>query len=232
MALGIYKTGQGYWVRVMAATFLGVIILAGSAWLWNQLEKTSQYIPRNSWVLTVSPATGAGAPGQSVSLLGESKSGEKAPVLGSATVESSESGQGGSTLLTVGHIERNSGVEMSQVKGVGPAPASAATISGPLAGNPLGKPLFEPLYLQAAGVALLVLGGSILTYWLVGANVGISEFLIATDGEMKKVNWSTRRDIIGSTWVVIMWSVLIAGGLFAVDLAFSSFFKLIHVLQQ
>ena len=41
-----------------------------------------------------------------------------------------------------------------------------------------------------------------------------------------------RKDIIGSTWVVILWSFLIAGGLFVVDLAFSKFFQLIGVLQQ
>ena len=74
--------------------------------------------------------------------------------------------------------------------------------------------------------------GAILTYWLVGVSPRTVEFLIATDGEMKKVNWSSRRDVMGSTWVVILWSVLIAGGLFTVDLAFAKLFQLIGVLQQ
>ena len=34
--------------------------------------------------------------------------------------------------------------------------------------------------------------------------------MIATEGEMKKVNWSTRREIIGMTWVVIGLTVFIA----------------------
>ena len=41
------------------------------------------------------------------------------------------------------------------------------------------------------------------------------DFLIATDGEMKKVNWSTARDIRMSTVVVIFASLVLAGCLFA-----------------
>jgi hypothetical protein len=39
------------------------------------------------------------------------------------------------------------------------------------------------------------------------------------------------KDVVASTWVVILWSVLLAGGLFLVDTVFSLFFKLIGVLQ-
>jgi hypothetical protein len=38
--------------------------------------------------------------------------------------------------------------------------------------------------------------------------------------------------VTASTWVVVMWSVLLAGGLFAIDFLFSQFFKLIGVLQS
>lgn len=34
MALGIYKPGQGYWVRVLSAVGLGALILATAAWAW------------------------------------------------------------------------------------------------------------------------------------------------------------------------------------------------------
>ena len=43
------------------------------------------------------------------------------------------------------------------------------------------------------------------------------DFLIATDSEMKKVNWTSRKELIGSTQVVIMFMFLIALFLFAVD---------------
>ena len=36
------------------------------------------------------------------------------------------------------------------------------------------------------------------------------DFLIATDSEMKKVNWTSRKELIGSTKVVIIFMFLIA----------------------
>ncbi|RNC82861.1 MAG: preprotein translocase subunit SecE [Phycisphaera sp.] len=57
------------------------------------------------------------------------------------------------------------------------------------------------------------------------------DFLIATDGEMKKVNWSTRKEVQGSTIVVVIASFLLAFAIFVVDYGFGAFFKLIGVLQ-
>ena len=61
---------------------------------------------------------------------------------------------------------------------------------------------------------------------------GCSDFMIATEGEMKKVNWSTRREIIGSTKVVILFTVLLALLLFVVDLSFQALFSWIGVLKK
>ena len=58
------------------------------------------------------------------------------------------------------------------------------------------------------------------------------DFLIATDSEMKKVNWTSRRELIGSTKVVIVFMFLIAAFLFVIDVAFSYFFFLIKVLHS
>ena len=58
------------------------------------------------------------------------------------------------------------------------------------------------------------------------------DFLIATDSEMKKVNWTSRKDLIGSTKVVIVFMFLIALILFLVDIIFSYFFYLIGVLKH
>jgi preprotein translocase subunit SecE len=49
---------------------------------------------------------------------------------------------------------------------------------------------------------------------------------------MKKVNWSTRREVMGSTWVVIAASFIIAAILYVVDLGFQYFFVAIDVLQR
>jgi len=93
------------------------------------------------------------------------------------------------------------------------------------------KTPYEVIYLQAASASVIAVLTAILVYWLVGVNRKSSEFLIATEGEMRKVNWSTRKMIIGQTWVVIAISVLIAVILFFTDIAFASFFRAIKVLQ-
>jgi preprotein translocase SecE subunit len=56
--------------------------------------------------------------------------------------------------------------------------------------------------------------------------------MIATEGEMKKVNWSTRREIIGSTKVVIVFTLLLTLVLFVVDMIFITFFGWIGVLRE
>jgi preprotein translocase SecE subunit len=56
--------------------------------------------------------------------------------------------------------------------------------------------------------------------------------MIATEGEMRKVNWSTRREIFGSTVLVILLTLFIAVFCKIADLAFSSFFQWIDVLQS
>jgi preprotein translocase SecE subunit len=236
MALGLYKPGQGYWVRVLAATMAGVLIAAASAWLWNELQKAGQYIPRPTWSMPFpSGVTGQFAAGQTLQLLGEpaaTTGGSPGPRedLGTAVVQQVDPA---GTMVTIRDVKMKVSKDPSAIRAVVPAsPPGAAPVALSSSSGPQGVPLFDPLYLQGAGVALLVILGAAMAWWLVGMNPATVEFLIATDGEMKKVNWSTRKDIIGSTWVVILWSVLLAAGLWAVDFLFSQFFKLIHVLQS
>ena len=65
--------------------------------------------------------------------------------------------------------------------------------------------------------ALAALGVFVL--WLVN-RPKTADFLIATEGEMKKVSWSSRKEIVGSTKVVIVTTFIMAGILFAVDIVF------------
>jgi len=60
----------------------------------------------------------------------------------------------------------------------------------------------------------------------------VVDFSTATESEMKKVNWTSRREIIGSTKVVIIFMFLIAFFLFFVDLFFAYLFYLIKVLHK
>ncbi|MCH7993750.1 MAG: preprotein translocase subunit SecE [Planctomycetes bacterium] len=55
--------------------------------------------------------------------------------------------------------------------------------------------------------------------------------MIATEGEMKKVSWSSKEEVIGSTKVVIMFTFMLALFLFVVDMVFQQVFKWIGVLK-
>ena len=88
------------------------------------------------------------------------------------------------------------------------------------------------LYVAAAGA--IVIGGIItaITYYLVFVKPRTVDFLIATEGEMKKVNWATRREIIGSTTAVITTSVILAVYCWVLEIGFVAFFRLIKVLDS
>ncbi len=70
-----------------------------------------------------------------------------------------------------------------------------------------------------------------LVFWLVGQNQRVVDFMIATEGELKKVNWSSRREIIGATKVVIFTVLALSLSLFVVDLIFAWFFEAVGVLK-
>jgi preprotein translocase subunit SecE len=82
-------------------------------------------------------------------------------------------------------------------------------------------------------LVLAAIGGWFI-YWICGSNPRSVDFMVATEGEMKKVSWSSRREVIGATKVVIGLMVVMSLYLFAVDFLVSSFFRLpwVGVLQQ
>jgi len=82
----------------------------------------------------------------------------------------------------------------------------------------------------ALGLALFVMLGLSLLAWRLMNKSPNAQFLVDTDGEMKKVNWSTRKELFGSTRVVILFMFVIAAFLFVVDIAFGYFFYLIDIL--
>ncbi len=89
----------------------------------------------------------------------------------------------------------------------------------------------NPEYVQGAGVLVLISVLGFCTYLLYWNKQATAEFFIATEGEMKKVNWSTRKEIIGSTWVVIIVAAAFTIVLFTVDMLFSEIFKMAGVLH-
>lgn len=225
MALAIYKPGQGYWTRTMTAVFAGVLVLAAAAWLYGQALLIP--LPDRAWAASYSTAADFTA-GQQVELLGEPGLGQRA-VLGTATVESVEAATGSGTMTLVGY-ELSGEATRAQVRAVraqGVAGGQAVEISGGVRG----VPIVQRIYVQGGFVVLTVLAGAIAIVYFVAIKKGSVDFLIATDGEMRKVNWSTRKDVINSTWVVIGASLLLGVYLFGFDTVFALFFRTIGVLD-
>ena len=86
-------------------------------------------------------------------------------------------------------------------------------------------------YLRGSLAAGFMIIMALLIYWVFGLNRKAVEFFIATEGELKKVNWSTRREIFGQTWVVIGVSIIISLILLTADLLFTYIFQQAGVLQ-
>jgi len=62
--------------------------------------------------------------------------------------------------------------------------------------------------------------------------VKFADFLIATEGEMKKVSWSSKKEIVTSTKVVIFTVIVMALLLAAVDFGFYQLFAWIGVIKE
>jgi preprotein translocase SecE subunit len=91
---------------------------------------------------------------------------------------------------------------------------------------------YEPVYGQMAMLLVVLTTLGALGYWLIGVKPRTVDFLIATEGEMKKVNWSTRKEITGSTMLVIGFTFFLATLCFLLDFLFAVLFKALHVLDS
>jgi preprotein translocase subunit SecE len=82
------------------------------------------------------------------------------------------------------------------------------------------------------GIVLAIVAGlSLLAFRLMNKPQN-ADFLIATDSEMKKVNWTSRAELIGSTKIVIIFVFLISALLFGIDIVFGYLFYFLKVLKQ
>jgi preprotein translocase SecE subunit len=88
------------------------------------------------------------------------------------------------------------------------------------------------LHQYMLGASILFLLALCVLIFRLSNRIGNVDFLIATDSEMKKVNWTTKGELLGSTRVVVLFLFFIAIFLFVVDLLFSAFFQLIGVLLK
>jgi preprotein translocase SecE subunit len=79
------------------------------------------------------------------------------------------------------------------------------------------------LYIATMVPSAVFVGLGILIFWLINKPT-VSDFLISSEGEIKKVNWSTRQEIAVSTFIVIVVVTVVSVLLCFTDLLFGWFF--------
>src|SRR5258708_2005413 len=92
MTIGLYKPGQGYWVRVLTVTLIGVVTLAAAGWIYSQMGLVADKLPRSVWAAPFAQAGAAPTSGQTVTLIGKAPPSAPAPEMGTATVASYAAG--------------------------------------------------------------------------------------------------------------------------------------------
>jgi len=80
------------------------------------------------------------------------------------------------------------------------------------------------LWISTMVPAVIVVGFWACLYWLLNKPAA-ADFLIAAEGELKKVNWSSRKEIAVSTLVVIVVVMLMAALLGTTDFVFQLVFQ-------
>jgi preprotein translocase SecE subunit len=223
MSFGIHKQGQGYWVRVLTAALIAVATLGAAGWMAGQTARFEAGLERKTFEYSLNSTDGVVAVGDAVTLVGKPEGRGAAPKdVGTAKVASYDSTN---RRLLVNDIAIT-------------APDADATVAGSVrganftgvVGSARGISPIEPRLLIGIVVGLVLAIGAGIAYYVTGVRRGAVDFLISTDMEMKKVHWSSAKEIRGSTLVVIGACVLIAGFLFGIDLIFQWFFRLINIL--
>jgi preprotein translocase SecE subunit len=81
----------------------------------------------------------------------------------------------------------------------------------------------------ATTLTALVFGG--VPLYLILFHHQVVDILIETQQEMRKVAWSTRQEVIGSTTVVLVTVAILAAFIFLTDQIVLAFFSLIRLLR-
>lgn len=226
MALGIYKPKEGYWVRVMTACLVAALALACAGWLWGQGALLADKAERSGYNMQVVVTAGKPAPGAAVEIFGQpDRPDAPPPKIGTSTVQE---------YREIEHVLRVAPPVMVEKHEIGEATMTKTTdgafVANVVPRSVVGIASIDPLYVQGGLAGLAIIIGTIIAYWLAGTRPATVDFLIATDSEMKRVNWSTAKEIRGSTMVVIGACFFMAGALFVFDFVFKALFEAIGVL--
>ena len=83
---------------------------------------------------------------------------------------------------------------------------------------------------QTVIACVISLGGGFLCFWIMN-KPRVVDFLIATESEMRKVNWPNKKELVGSTWVVICGTAFLAALLVLINVVFFKLFSMIDIIQ-
>ncbi|MCC5831076.1 MAG: preprotein translocase subunit SecE [Phycisphaeraceae bacterium] len=86
------------------------------------------------------------------------------------------------------------------------------------------------IWVSGGTAVVLILGGLGMLFFILN-RPRIVDFLIATEDEMRKVNWPSKKEVIGATWVVILGTLFMGVTLWIVDLIFAELFINIGILE-
>ncbi|MBI1371174.1 MAG: preprotein translocase subunit SecE [Phycisphaera sp.] len=223
----MYKPGQGYYTR-MASFIAGAVLLLGLInWFWVKIGASDMAVTHD---MTATVMVQAAEGQDTLQTLGifeaQNVAGDrdKAPQLRLKIGTGSPMESAG---VATGDV-------LTAVDGKPPEVALETQLHA-LAGKSVTLTYFRKqstaLYFQAGVAIVLIAVFGTLVFQLTAVKPRTCDFMIATEGEMKKVNWPTRKEIIGSTWIVICCVFLIALVLWLADLLFAAIFTQIGILD-
>jgi len=90
-----------------------------------------------------------------------------------------------------------------------------------LHGLNIGQSLLQWVEVLVPAVLFAVLG--LLVFWLVN-KPAVADFMISSEGELKKVSWSSRQELVVSTFIVVCVVIFMAILMCVTDVVFQLFF--------
>jgi preprotein translocase subunit SecE len=87
----------------------------------------------------------------------------------------------------------------------------------------------ENIWIQALVPVALCSVGGLLLYWMMNLPK-VADFMIASEGEVKKVSWSSRSELVASTTVVLVVVIILATMIMITDYIFGLLFTQVFKL--
>lgn len=239
------KPGHGKWTRILTASGIGVIVVFGLTWILGEMDG---WMGPRSQITNVTPSGEIGGQTFTVNASYTDNDGKK--VVGSVSYRAETADD---VKAVVGALHRRMDTDNTSTVWKMAVPSVVdSDKSLRLTGNVTGvqfdiessatgnAQLVAVMATTArsgdatiakgitAAVVLILFGA--FTWWLLNKET-IVDFMGATETEMRKVNWPTKKEIIGSTWVVIFGTLFITAILFIVDFGFFALFTNIGILH-